>query len=522
MKLFKAMATVAGLTGASRILGFVRDILTAAILGAGPIADAFFVALKIPNLFRRVTAEGAFSVAFVPLYSESLTKEGEEQASIFASNAFAVMLTFLVPFTILAMVAMPYIIYAIAPGFHDEPLRFNTAVELTRITFPYLLMMSLTALMGGVLNAHDKFSPFASAPIFFNLCLIVGLLVFTEFTETAGHAMAWGVFAAGVTQFLWLLYFVKKEGIKLRLKKPEFTGNIKKLFKLMGPGVVGAGVMHINLFVDLILASTLASGSISYLYYADRLNQLPLGMVGIAVGTALLPMLSKSIASGDTKETQNLFNRSLEICLLLALPAAIALFVIPETLMSVLFERGAFTATDTSVAAKVLMGYAVGLPAYIAVKVFSTAYWSSQDTMSPVKISVFVTAVNIALSIVLIQFVGVAGIAIATGIVGWVQLALLYRGLRQQKNFDFDARFKRVIFKIVFSAMLMGFVLLVADKYVGGQQFGEFHKVLTLVGLVALGLIVYGLSIITTKAITVAELKKIMSSRAKRSEVEGS
>lgn len=515
MKLLKAMATVAGLTGASRILGFIRDILTAAILGAGPIADAFFVALKLPNFFRRVTAEGAFSVAFVPLYSESLTKDGEEKASLFASNAFAVMLVFLVPFTLLAMVAMPYIIYAIAPGFHDEPLRYGTAVELSRITFPYLLMMSLTALMGGVLNAHDKFAPFASAPIFFNLCLIIALLVFTGFMETAGHAMAWGIFAAGITQFLWLLYFVKKTGIKLRLKKPEYTGNIKKLFKLMGPGVVGAGVMHINLFVDLILASTLVSGSISHLYYADRLNQLPLGMVGIAVGTALLPMLSKSIAAGDVKETQNLFNRSLEICLLLALPAAIALFVIPETLMSALFERGAFTSTDTSFAAKALMGYAVGLPAYIAVKVFSTAYWSSQDTMSPVKISIFVTAVNIALSITFIQFFGVAGIAIATGLVGWVQLALLYRGLRQQENFNFDARFKRVIFKIVFSALLMGFVLLVADKYIGGQGFGELHKVLTLAGLVALGLITYGLSIITTKAITIDELKRYLPKRKK-------
>ncbi len=512
MKLIKAMATVAGLTGASRILGFVRDILTAAILGAGPIADAFFVALKLPNFFRRVTAEGAFSVAFVPLYSENLEKEGADEASLFASNAFSVMIAFLVPFTLLAILAMPAIIYAIAPGFHDEPLRYGTAVELSRITFPYLLLMSLTALMGGVLNSHDRFAPFASAPIFFNLCLIIALLVFTKFTETAGHAMAWGVFAAGVTQFLWLFYFVRRQGIKLRLKKPKFTGNIKKLFKLMGPGVVGAGVMHINLFVDLVLASTLASGSISYLYYADRLNQLPLGMVGIAVGTALLPMLSRSIAAGDEAKTQNLFNRSLEICLLLALPAAVALFVIPETLMGALFERGAFTAQDTATASKVLMGYAIGLPAYIVVKVFSTAYWSSQDTMSPVKISIMTTAINIALSLVLIQFIGVVGIALATGLVGWFQLALLYNGLRKQENFKFDVRFKRVVFKIIFSALLMGFILLVSDKYIGG-----LNEILSLVGLVALGLITYALTIITTKAITTDELKRYLPKRRKAS-----
>ena len=511
MKLFKAMATVAGLTGLSRILGFVRDILTAAILGAGPIADAFFVALKLPNFFRRVTAEGAFSVAFVPLYSESLEKKGNDEASLFASNAFAVMMSFLVPFTLLAILAMPAIIYAIAPGFHDEPLRYDTAVELSRITFPYLLLMSLTALMGGVLNSHDKFAPFASAPIFFNLCLIIALLIFTKFTETAGHAMAWGVFAAGVTQFLWLLYFVKKQGIKLRLKKPEFTGNIKKLFKLMGPGVIGAGVMHINLFVDLILASTLASGSISYLYYADRLNQLPLGMVGIAVGTALLPMLSRSISAGDKAQTQNLFNRSLEICLLLALPAAVALFVIPETLMGALFERGEFTAEDTATASKVLMGYAIGLPAYIAVKVFSTAYWSSQDTMSPVKISVMTTVINIVLSITLIQFIGVVGIALATGLVGWFQLALLYHGLRKQENFKFDVRFKRVVFKIIFSALFMGVILLVMDKYIDVLD----SKILTLAALVALGLMSYGLSIITTKAITIDELKRYLPKNKK-------
>ncbi len=516
MKLIKAMATVAGLTGASRILGFVRDILTAGVLGAGPIADAFFVALKLPNFFRRVTAEGAFSVAFIPLYSERLEKEGQEEASLFASNAFAVMLFFLLPFTLLAMLAMPYIIYAIAPGFHGEPLRYDTAVELSRITFPYLLMMSLTALLGGVLNAHNRFMPFASAPIFFNLCLIIALLVFTKFTETAGHAMAIGVFVAGIVQLLWLLYFVKKQGIGLRFKKPEFTGNIKKLFKLMGPGVLGAGVMHINLFADLIIASTLASGSISYLYYADRLNQLPLGMVGIAVGTALLPMLSRSIAAGNKAETQHLFNRSLEICLMLALPAAVALFVLPETLMRTLFERGEFTAQDTSVAAKALMGYAIGLPAYVAVKVFSTAYWSNQDTMSPVKISIFITAINITLSLILIFPFGVAGIAISTGLVAWIQLGLLYRGLKKKTDIDFDGRFKRVIFKIIFSAVLMGFLLLVADKYIVSASNAEWQKIISLSVLVGLGLIVYATSIITTKAITVAELKKYLPNKSKK------
>lgn len=508
MKLLKAMATVAGLTGVSRILGFIRDILMAAILGAGPIADAFFVALKLPNLFRRVTAEGAFSVAFVPLYSERLAKDGDEKASLFASNAFAVMLLFLIPFTLLAVIFMPTIIYVIAPGFHDDPVRYNLAVELSRVTFPYLLMMSLTSLLGGILNTHDRFAPFASAPIFFNLSLILALLFFTPIMETPGHAMAYGVAMAGIVQLLWLAYNIKTSPVQIRIKKPEFTPNIKKLFKLMGPGVIGAGVMHINLFADLVIASLLASGSISYLYYADRLNQLPLGMVGIAVGTALLPMLSKAIAAGDEEETQRLFNRALEVCLLLALPAAAALFVIPETLISTLFERGAFEAGDTEVAAKVLMGYSIGLPAYICVKIFSTAYWSQQDTMSPVKISVITTVLNICLSLILIWPFGVAGIAISTGLVGWIQLGLLYRGLRKHDALKFDVRFKSVIFKIAFSAFIMASVILVIDNYF--EEFlrsGEIQKIAGLIGLVLLGLIVYGVSVMTTGAVKIDEIK---------------
>lgn len=511
MKLLKAMATVAGLTGVSRILGFIRDILTAAILGAGPIADAFFVALKLPNFFRRVTAEGAFSVAFVPLYSERLEKDGQDEASIFASNAFSIMMLFLVPFTVLAIIAMPYIINVIAPGFGDDPLRYDLAVELSRITFPYLLLMSLTALLGGILNAHNKFAPFASAPIFFNLCLIIALLVLPRFVETAGHALSFGIAAAGVAQFLWLVYFIRKMKIRVVIKMPEYTVNIKKLFKLMGPGVLGAGVVHINLFADMIIASLLASGSISYLYYADRLNQLPLGMVGIAVGTALLPMLSKAISAGDKKETQKLFNRALEVCMLLALPAAAALFVLPETLMSTLFERGEFTADDVEVAARVLMGYAIGLPAYIAVKVFSTAYWSQQDTMSPVKISIMTTVLNICLALILIGPFGVAGIAMATGFVAWFQLGFLYKGLRKHDALQFDKRFKGVIFKIIFSTFVMGSVLLVFDNYFQEMADGsELNKILRLSGLVLLGLIVYGTSVITTGAVKLDELKRYL------------
>ena len=518
MKLFKAMATVAGLTGVSRILGFIRDVLTAAILGAGPIADAFFVALKLPNFFRRVTAEGAFSVSFVPLYSQKLTQDGKDAADEFASNAFWVMTACLLPFTLAAMVAMPLVIHLIAPGFDSGEERYALAVEYTRVTFPYLLLMSLTALMGGVLNARGKFAPFAAAPIVFNFVLIIALYAATPFMTSAGHALSWGLVAAGVLQFLGLLISVKWAGVKLRFRLPSFDGDMKRLFKLMGPGVIGAGVVHINLFADVIIASTLGEGSISYMYYADRLNQLPLGMVGIAVGTALLPMLSAALSAGDKEEAQNLFNRALEVCLFLALPAAVALMVAAEPLIIGLFERGEFTREDTIPTAMVLMGYALGLPAYIAIKVFSSAYWSRQDTMSPVKISVFCTLLNIGLALSFIHFLGlgVEGIALATGIAGWAQFAIMLRGLRGMEEAQFDAKFRHAAPRIILSCCIMAAVL----YYVGELSHDYFdgttlQKTTALVVLVASGLITYGLAASLSGALRLSEFKSYLRRRKK-------
>ncbi len=503
MKLVKAMATVAGLTGLSRIFGFIRDIMMAAVLGVGPIADAFFVALKLPNFFRRVTAEGAFSVSFIPLYTEKLEKDGTGEADQFASNAFAVMLAVLVPFTILCLWVMPWIIYAIAPGFSEDPVRYNLAVELSRVTFPYLLLMSLTALLGGVLNARNRFAPFAAAPILFNLCLIAALFV-SPAIGSAGHALAWGVFAAGIVQFLWLVYSIQRAKVRLTFVMPKFGADIKKLFKLMGPGVIGAGVVHINLFADLIIASLLPAGAISYLYYADRLNQLPLGMVGIAVGTALLPMLSKAVAASNMDEARHLFNRSLEVCFLFSLPAAFAFFAVAPELISGLFQRGAFEAHDSSMTATVLMLYAIGLPAYIAVKVFSSVFWSQQDTMTPVKISILCTILNIVIALSLIRFIGVFGIALATGIAGWVQLILMHLRVRTMDGFSFDDRFKRAFVRMLVCSSLMYFVL----KW-GVMMLGDhLAPVPLMVALVFLGAGIYGLGILRFRVIQVQDLKQ--------------
>ncbi len=504
MNLAKAMVTVAGLTGVSRVLGFIRDVLTAAILGAGPIGDAFFVALKLPNFFRRVTAEGAFSVSFVPLYSEALEQDGQDEANLFASNAFMVMLTALSVFTVIALIFMPYIIYAVAPGFIGDEVRYDLAVELSRVTFPYLLMMSLTALLGGVLNALGRFAPFAFAPVIFNLCLISALLLVGHF-ENAGFALAWGIFAAGVLQLIWLWQCAKRAGVRIKLARPRMSIRVKKVFKLMGPGVIGAGVMHINLFADLIIASFLTTGSISYLYYADRLNQLPLGIIGIAVGTALLPMLSKAVAAGKTAEANSLFNRALEYCFLFGLPASLALMVFAGPLVTGLFERGAFEASDSLTTSYVLMGYCIGLVAYIATKVFSTVHWAHQDTTTPVKIAVVGTVFNIALSLVLIQFIGVTGIAVATGLSGWLQFAMHLKALKRKEGFFFDARFKRAFVKILIASVVMVAVTNGVARFV--DDVIDLGAILDVVVIVGTGITIYGLCALRLGLIKFSDLK---------------
>ncbi len=510
MKLVKAMATVGGLTGVSRILGFLRDVMTAIILGAGPIADAFIIALKLPNLFRRVTAEGAFSVSFVPMYSAKMQKEGQASADGFASNTFAVMCTILTPFTILAIIGMPWIIQILAPGFEVGSERYELSVEMTRVTFPYLLLISLSALMGGVLNAHDKFAPFAAAPIVVNLALIAALYFLEPLMKTGGHALSWGLFGAGVLQFLGLIACVKMYRIGLSIRMPKFDVDIKKLFKLMGPGVLGAGVVHINLFVDIIIASTLATGSISYLYYADRLNQLPLGMVGIAVGTALLPMLSRAMAGGNTGEARHLFNRAMEICLILALPAGVAMLVASGPLIQTLFQYGNFDADDARLTSHVLAGYALGVPAYVAGKVFSTAYYARQDTKSPVKISVICALTNIGLALMMIPFLGVAGIALATGLCGWLQFIMLARGLKGDEKASFDDRFKRTLPRIIFASCVMAAVLVIVAHYSSGYYNGtKVEKIGSLAVLVASGLATYSLAVLGTGAIKITDIKSL-------------
>src|SRR5438552_12911969 len=395
MALLRSVATVGSYTLLSRVFGFIRDILTAALLGAGPVADAFFVAQRLPNLFRSLFAEGAFSAAFVPLFAGTMAEHGKEAARVFAEDALAVLLPALLGFVLLGEIFMPTVMSVIAPGFGEDPAKFEPGVDLARITFPYLLFIALVALQGGVLNSIDRFAAAAATPILLNLFLIAALLLMREFGWHEGRALAWAVSAAGFTQFLWLLFSCARAGLVLRLPVPRLTQSVRRTLAVMAPGTVGAGVTQLNLLISTALASLLPGGSVSYLYYADRLNQLPLGVVGIAVGTAILPSLSRRIRLGQLADAVTVQNRGIELALLLTLPAAIALAVLALPIFSVLFQRGAFGPADTAASAAALAAYAAGLPAFVLIRVLAPAFFARHDTATPVKVAVATMAGNL-------------------------------------------------------------------------------------------------------------------------------
>jgi putative peptidoglycan lipid II flippase len=454
--LIRSFATVSSYTMLSRLLGFVRDVMIAAILGAGPLADAFFVAFKLPNFLRRLFAEGAFNAGFVPLFAGTLEAEGKVAARAFAEQAQAVLLTILVPLVIVAIAAMPWVIAVLAPGFEYGGERYRSAVELSRITFVYILFISLVALQAGVLNSLGKFAAAAAAPMVLNLCLIAALLVSLLWLDAPATALAWGVAAAGLMQFLWLRLAVKREAMALGLRRPRWTPEIRRLFALVLPGVLGAGVAQINLLADVFFASLLPAGAVSYLYYADRLNQLPLGVIGIAVGTALLPLLSRQIRAGAAEAALASQNRALELALLLTLPCAVGLAVLSLPIIQVLFERGAFGAVDALATAHVLAAYALGLPAYVLVKVLVPGFFARKDTRTPVKIAVVCLVANIVLILALIWPLAEVGIALATALAAWLNAGLLGYRLHRAGFLRPDARLRRRLPRIVLVSLAMG------------------------------------------------------------------
>ena len=459
MALVRWVATVGGYTMGSRVLGFARDILIASIFGAGPVADAFFIAFKLPNFLRRLFAEGAFNAAFVPLFAGSLERDGRAAAKSFAEDVLTVLLWALLLLVIVAQIVMPWLMHALAPGFADEPEKFDLTVQLTRLTFPYILLISLVSLLGGVLNSLYRFAAVAATPILLNLCLIAALLGLSRWTETPGHALAIGVTVGGIVQFVWLVVAASRAGMALRLRRPRLTPGVRRLLVIAAPAALGAGVAQVNLVIDIIIASLLPPGSVSFLYYADRVNQLPLGVVGVAVGTALLPLLSRQLRAGAAAEAAKSLNRAIEIALLLALPAAVALVVIAGPVIVVLFERGAFGPGESAAAAGALVAYAGGLPAFVLIKVLAPAYFARQDTRTPVRIAVLCLLVNVALNLILMGPLAHVGVALATTLAGWLNVALLAAGLARRGFLRPDARLRRRIPRLVAACAGMAAVL---------------------------------------------------------------
>lgn len=499
MKLYKSIATVSGYTAISRVLGFVRDMLIAAVIGAGPVADAFFVAFRLPNLFRSLFAEGAFNSAFVPLFTKSLQAEGKEGARRFAEEALAVLLTTLILVTIAAEIAMPWLLVLIAPGFQGNAEKFDLAILLTRITFPYLLCMSLTALAAGILNALGRFAAAAAAPILLNIILSTSMIIAATlglyYRPEAGIVLSWAVAIAGFAQLAFLTIAARRQGMDLGFRLPRLTPGIRRLFLLAVPGVVTAGITQINLFVGTMIASN-SDSAVSWLYYADRVNQLPLGIVGIAIGVVLLPVLSNKLTNGDHAEAMTSHNRALEFALLLTFPAAVALCIIPVPIIQVLFERGAFSAADSAAVSAALMAFAAGLPASVLIRVFLPGFFAREDTTTPMIFASIAGAVNIGASIALFFFtpLGHTGIAIATSIAAWTNALLLAGTLLYRGDFQFDSAMRKRGPLIILASGIMGAALWLALGQMGGMfapSNGLIWQMLALGALIGGGGVVY-------------------------------
>jgi putative peptidoglycan lipid II flippase len=485
--------TVGGMTLLSRVTGFLRDMMLAAVLGAGPVADAFFVALRLPNHFRAIFAEGAFNAAFVPAYTRVRGTHGPASAQLFTDHIFVLLLATQVVLLAIAVMFTPLVIDLLAPGFGKDPTRFALAVELTRITFPYLLLVSLVTLYGGILNALDRFATAAAAPVLLNLSMMMTLAL-AMFFPTAGHAAAWGVLIAGILEVLFVASDAARQGVLPRLCWPKFDVEVKLFLKRFGPATIGSGGTQIALFADTIIASFLAAGALSALYYADRLNQLPIGVIGIAVGTVLLPEMSRRVTAGDEAGARHAQNRAIELTLLLSIPCMVAFLLVPELIMRALFGRGAFTAADARNAGLTLMAYATGLLPFVLTRNATVTFLSRGDTMTPVKALFVAVAINVALKILLMDRYAQVGLALATAAGAWINLALLVWFAARRDLLTIDRGLRAAVGKLALAGIVLAAALALAEPPIA-RLFADWpalRDLMILLVLAIIGVVVYG------------------------------
>lgn len=494
MSFIKSIATFGGFTMISRLTGFLRDMIIAGFLGAGNVSDAFLVSFKLPNLFRSLFAEGAFSSAFVPLFSSKLVSSGREKSIEFAAKAISLLTFVLILFVIVFELGMPWVVKILAPGFAKDPEKIQLTISLCRITFPFLLFISIVSFQAGILNSFDRFAAPAAAPIILNLSIIVAGLISVIFFKMPVYGMAWSITIAGIIEVFWLKYFLNKDDIRI---KPDlhilslFKDNeIRTLFKRIAPGVVGAGIYQINMAVDTILVSLVSGGAVSWLYYANRLQQLPLGVIGAAISVALLPLLSRKLKAAETAEAAAIQDKAVIYGLLMSLPAAVMFICLADSLIELLFEHGRFTAADTYKTALALKAYAIGLPCYVMVKALMPNFFARGDTTTPVKYSLVVFITNLTLNLLLMKPFGHIGIAAATSAAAIVSLAQYIHGLKKRGYWQFSASLQQTILKIFLCTLIMGLCVygtrILLTFYMPTHHLGTLILKLGVIGIIGL------------------------------------
>lgn len=516
MSLIRHFATVGGATLSSRILGFVREVLIASLLGSGPVADAFYAAFRFPNLFRRLFAEGAFNTAFIPLFAKTLEQDGREAARGFARDVLSFLLIILIGLTLLAELSMPFVVdTVIAPYFNNEDGKRDLTILLTRIMFPYLLCMSLVAMLSGVLNTFRKFLAAALAPVLLNVVMIIVLLACHWLgagnSALTGIIMAWGVFVGGIVQLLMLVLALRKQGFQLIPRLPKPSPEVRRLLVLAFPAAIAGGVTQINLLIGQIIASQ-QDGAISILQYADRIYQLPLGVIGVAIGVVLLPELSRYLKAGQDEVASETENQSILFGMVLTIPAAVALATIPAPLISAIFEHGAFTEADTLRTSQALIAFSAGLPAFVLIKIFSPGFFAREDTTMPMLFAMASVLINVMGSLLLFPGLGPTGIALATSFAGWVNAGLLWQGLVRRGHWRFSPGIPLRLAGILLSSGIMGLWLWWFQAWLsaGLPDGGVLVRLIVMMALVVTGAGVYFAAIYMTKTLDLRHARQFL------------
>ena len=497
--MLRNLLTVGGWTIASRVSGFFRDVLLGAVLGAGAIADAFVIAFRLPNHFRAIFGEGAFNSAYVPAYSRALEMKGPEEAKRFSSQIFTLLLISQLVFLAFALSFTPQFIRVLAPGFESDPEKFTHAVTLTRITFPYLFCITLVTLHSGTLNANGHFAAAAFAPVLLNVTMIVFVALAFLFPD-AGVAASLGVTVSGVLQLALMMIAARRAGVLEGIGKPRWSDDVRRFFRALAPAVIGAGGVQIALFADTIISSLLPTGGPSSIYYADRIYQLPVGVIGIAAGTVLLPEMSRLFAAGDAAGARHAQNRTMALTLTLAAPFFVAFLIIPDLIMRAVFVRGRFTIADADTAASVLAAYGIGLLAVVLIRSAVASFQAKGDTTTPMIIALAAVAVNVLLKIILFRPFGAPGLAFATAIGAWLNLVLLIVLALKRGTMQFDDVFMRSAFATAAGAVVLANVGLWGrpplEHMLGGVRLSNEIALVALMivgGLLYCGFLLFGL-----------------------------